>query len=72
MICPTCRGSGHVMRDSLPVVGVMPGDPTRPPAGASIWQPCPNPDCHGGQVHCCQGDTACNEQPAPAGETGRR
>ena len=55
MICETCHGEGRVMRDSLPVTGVMPGDPEHPPPGFSIWQPCP--DCGGcGFAHCCEGE----------------
>jgi DnaJ-class molecular chaperone len=58
MICETCHGTGKVMRDSLPVSGVMPGDPDH---GGSIWEPCG--DCGGcGFAHCCEG---LREQPEP-------
>lgn len=42
------------MRDSLPVTGILPGCPDRPPPGFSIWQPCPG--CGGsGIASCCEG-----------------
>jgi len=54
MRCEECNGAGRVMRDALPVTGVMPGDPLRPPPGFSIWIPCRN--CGGtGFQHCCDG-----------------
>jgi len=37
--CPHCNGTGKMMRDAMPVTGVMPGDPLHPPPGFSIWQP---------------------------------
>lgn len=58
MICQTCHGTGTVMRDALPAVGVMPGDPERPPPSFSILEPCPN--CLGtGQDYCCSGEREC-------------
>jgi len=54
MICPTCLGEGSIWVESIPVTGVMPGDPDRPPPGASLKQPCPT--CMGsGIASCCDG-----------------
>jgi hypothetical protein len=45
------------MRDSLPVTGVMPGDPDIAPGSGSIWEPCGA--CGGsGFAHCCEGEQA--------------
>ena len=55
MRCETCHGKGWVFVDHQPVVGVMPGDPDRPPHYYSLKQPCP--DCGGcGITHCCEGE----------------
>lgn len=51
MICSACHGSGLTMRDSLPAVAIMPGDPDHP---VSIWQPCQ--ECGG-----CGIDRLCTE-----------
>jgi hypothetical protein len=56
MICEECHGKGLVWRDSLPVTGVMPGDPLHPPDDyiRSLLVPCRN--CNGtGIQHCCDG-----------------
>jgi DnaJ-class molecular chaperone len=64
MICETCHGKGWVMRDSLPVFGVMPGDPDKPQQPVSIWQYCP--DCDGcGRAHCCEGERPGNVEKKP-------
>ena len=58
MRCETCHGKGVCLRDGLPAVAVMPGDPARV---VSVWEPCP--ECGGtGITHCCEG---LREQPAP-------
>jgi hypothetical protein len=71
VICDTCRGSGWQWRDSLPVFGVMPGDPDRPPPvmrgtypAGRLGTPCP--DCGGyGIVHCCEGDREIEDDDRP-------
>jgi hypothetical protein len=63
MICETCHGRGWVWGDSLPVIGVMPGDPARPPVELSLKVPCE--DCGGnGHAHCCDGLIAQGERDA--------
>lgn len=57
MICERCHGEGWVWRDSLPVTGVMPGDPEHPPRhypAGRLTTPCPA--CGGsGVAYCCDG-----------------
>jgi hypothetical protein len=74
MICETCRGRGWVGRDTLPVIGVMAGDPAHPPVELSLKVPCA--DCGGsGHAHCCDGLQAQREgrcQKVPSGAPGNK
>lgn len=65
-LCQTCGGRG-VFRLSYPVPCkfVWPGYYL----GYDEF-PCPNPDCHAGHVHCCQGDQPEQPQPEREGEDG--
>ena len=70
MICETCHGSGKVMRNALPVFGVIPGDPDKPPRPVSIWEPCTA--CGGwGITHCCEGERPGNCGTHPVKKSGR-
>lgn len=61
MNCPDCGGHGFVFR--LPR-GVNAFLLRMPQLERSLKRkPCPNLDCHAGQVHCCDG---LQEQPEPA------
>lgn len=44
MNCPTCEGRGVTIEVN--------------PGGIGLLFPCHNPECHGGKVHCCDGDQA--------------
>lgn len=62
VICETCQGAGRVWRDSLPIIGALPGDPQTPPPGFSLKVPCP--ECGGsGVAHCCDGLQAKPDDP---------
>lgn len=52
MICKTCYGGGVLISIVL-IEGRL----------YKQERPCPNLDCHAGQVHCCDG---LREQPEPA------
>ena len=56
MICPVCHGIGHVTPEDAIVANRV----IR--CGACGWPICPNPACHGGIVHCCEGERS---QPEP-------
>jgi hypothetical protein len=71
MICETCHGRGWFWGDSLPVIGVMPADPARPPVELSLKVPCE--DCGGnGHAHCCDGLIAQGERDDRAASACRR
>lgn len=53
MKCPVCFGHAEII-----------GRHER--AGYVYINPCPNPDCHAGEVHCCDGIQA---QPEPNQES---
>lgn len=51
MRCQTCDGLGRVPRDPRSA-----GMPAMVESFVDVfWQPCQNPDCHNGEVSCCEG-----------------
>jgi len=48
MICPRCHGTGMILVE----FGVW--------QRAYGWEPCLEPGCHAGRLHCCDGE---QEQP---------
>ena len=54
MMCPRCQGRGE-----LPILGPAPVPVYRLGGPVVVgWKPCDYPGCHGGHLHCCEGDQA--------------
>lgn len=53
MLCPQCRGEGIVPRPYIAA-----GSTAEPDRVYRVMMVCDYPGCHGGHVHCCEGDQA--------------
>ncbi len=64
MICPRCLGRGEV-----PVCNAYMESLGRSVPLVIAQKPCDYPGCHGGHLHCCEGDQA-NDELVAANQLG--